>query len=84
MWLEHFYLCLQAAQSGLGVTMASVYMADAAVQSGSLLAPCGWQADDSAYVLIRPQRLQDTRAEALLSWLQQAMGETLAQHTKAL
>ena len=84
MWLEHFYLCLQAAQSGLGVTMASVYMADAAVQSGSLLAPCGWQADGSAYVLIRPQRLQDTRAEALLSWLQQAMGETLAQHTKAL
>ena len=83
MWLEHFYLCLQAAHSGLGVTMASVYMADAAVQSGSLVAPCGWQADGSHYVLIRPQRTQDARAGALLAWLQQSMGETAALHAPA-
>ncbi|MEG0920011.1 MAG: LysR family transcriptional regulator [Comamonas sp.] len=81
MWLEHFYLCMQAAQSGLGVAMASVYMADAAVCSGSLLAPCGWQADGSQYVLVRPQRLPDVRADAVLSWLAQAMADTLALHT---
>ncbi len=80
MWLEHFYLCLQAAQSGLGVGMASVYMADAAVCSGSLAAPCGWQADGSQYVLIRPQRAPDARADVLLRWLQHNMAETWARH----
>ena len=84
MWLEHFYLCLQAAHSGLGVTMASVYMADAAVQSGSLVAPCGWLADGSHYVLIRPQRAQDARADTLLAWLQHTMGETVALHASTV
>lgn len=80
MVLEHFYLCLQAAISGLGVAMASVYMADAAVQAGSLAAPLGWRADGSGYVLIHARGLEDARTAGVHAWLQQAMAQTLVQN----
>ena len=80
MWLEHFYLCLQAAQSGLGVGMASVYMADAAVHSGSLHAPYGWQADGSQYVLLQPPGRSIAAAAQVADWLGQALQHTLRSH----
>lgn len=80
MVLEHFYLSLQAAISGLGVAMASVYMAATAVQTGSLAAPLGWRADGTGYVLIHARGLEDARTAQVHAWLQQAMAETLAQN----
>ncbi len=83
MWLEHFYLCLQAAQSGVGVAMASVLMADAAVQAGSLQAPHGWVADGSHYVLLQPgNRVEhaDARPGVVQAWLKAEMQQTLQAH----
>ena len=80
MWLEHFYLCLQAALSGLGVAMASVYMADAAVQAGALQAPQGWLADGSQYLLIQAGSQHQAAALLVADWLRQQMRQTQAQH----
>ena len=80
MWLEHFYLCLQAALSGLGVAVASVYMADAAVQAGSLQAPHGWSADGSQYLLIQAGQRHSADAGIVADWLRAQMRATLAQH----
>lgn len=80
MWLEHFYLCLQAALSGLGVAMASVYMADAAVQAGALQAPQGWLADGSQYLLIEAGSQHQAAALLVADWLREQMQQTLAQH----
>ena len=79
MWLEHFYLCLQAALSGLGVAMASVYMADAAVQAGALQAPQGWLADGSQYLLIQAGSQHQAAALLVADWLRQQMRQTQAQ-----
>ncbi|WP_232467089.1 LysR substrate-binding domain-containing protein, partial [Alcaligenes faecalis] len=62
--LEHFYLCIQAALSGQGMSIVSRLMVQDELQSGQLIAPQGFIADGSAYYLLSPQALdQNPRAE---------------------
>lgn len=75
---EHFYLTLQAALAGQGVAMASVHMVAKAVEEGQLLAPYGFVADGTAYVLLRPSdQSEDPRVEILVDWLKQRMARHL-------
>ena len=76
---EHFYLCLQAAASGMGVAMASAYMAEDDVQGQRLVAPRGFSPDGSEYVLLSPVPFaEDARRMHLLAWLREEMGRTRA------
>ena len=75
---EHFYLCLQAAQAGVGRAQASVYMAAEALLNGQLLAPQGGIADGSAYVLLTPTGSeQEAGIVRLRDWLRQEMQDTV-------
>lgn len=81
---EHFYLSLQAASAGLGVAMASAFMVESDLQDGRLVAPFGFMADGSEYVVLSPSPIpQDARRMALFDWLRGAMAEP-APATKAL
>ncbi|WP_348761961.1 LysR family transcriptional regulator [uncultured Salinisphaera sp.] len=74
---EHFYLSLQAARSGLGFAIGSVYMIEQQIDAGELHAPLGFKADGSAYWLLSPSPIDDDpRKCALVAWLKQAMNET--------
>ncbi|ELX8378232.1 LysR substrate-binding domain-containing protein [Providencia vermicola] len=52
---EHFYLCIQAAASGQGITIASCLMVEDEIKSGQLIAPQGFIEDGSAYYLLAPK-----------------------------
>lgn len=68
--LEHFYLCIQAALSGQGITMVSRLMVENELRSGQLIAPHDFLRDGSAYYLLSPQALdQNPRAEVFADWL---------------
>jgi DNA-binding transcriptional LysR family regulator len=72
--LEHFYLCIQAALSGQGMTIVSRLMVEDELQSGQLIAPQGFIPDGSAYYLLSPQALdQNPRAEVFASWLSEQL-----------
>jgi DNA-binding transcriptional LysR family regulator len=72
--LEHFYLCIQAALSGQGMSIVSRLMAQDELQSGQLIAPQGFIADGSAYYLLSPQALdQNPRAEVFADWLSEQL-----------
>lgn len=72
---EHFYLSLQAAGSGMGVAIASAFMVESDLQDGRLVAPYGFIADGSEYVVLSPSPVhQDARQIALLDWLRDTMG----------
>lgn len=72
---EHFYLSLQAASSGLGVAIASSFMVESDLQDGRLVAPFGFIADGSEYVVLSLSPVyQDARRIALLDWLRDTMG----------
>ncbi len=69
---EHFYLSLQAAAAGLGVTMGSWHMARDEIASGVLAAPVGFAVDGSRYLLLSPETASPRVArsrEALLTWM---------------
>ena len=51
---EHFYFSLQAAAAGLGVAIAPWQLVRDDLDSGLLLAPCGFVDDGSAYCLLSP------------------------------
>ena len=71
---EHFYLSLQAASSGMGVAIASAFMVESDLQEGRLVAPFGFVADGSEYVVLSPTPVhQDARHIALLDWLRDTM-----------
>ncbi|WHQ42939.1 LysR substrate-binding domain-containing protein [Alcaligenes faecalis] len=72
--LEHFYLCIQAALSGQGMTIVSRLMVEDELQSGQLIAPQGFIPDGSTYYLLSPQALdQNPRAEVFASWLSEQL-----------
>ncbi len=74
---EHFYLSLQAACSGLGVAIGSVYMVQEEIDSGRLVAPFGFVRDGSAYYLLSSAPIEnDPRRTAFLGWIRQQMHET--------
>lgn len=67
---EHFYLCVQAAVSGLGMAMVSFLMVQDELQSGQLHAPYGFIQDGSGYCLLSPQPLdQDEKCARFKTWL---------------
>ena len=72
---EHFYLSLQAASSGMGVAIASAFMVESDLQEGRLVAPYGFIADGSEYVVLSPSPgHHDGRHIALLDWFRGTMG----------
>lgn len=75
---EHFYLCIQAAVSGLGVSMASFLMVQNELESGQLHAPHGFLLDGSAYYLLSPQPLDmNDKCARFKSWLKHEMAACL-------
>ncbi|OQS38158.1 LysR substrate-binding domain-containing protein [Chromobacterium haemolyticum] len=71
---EHFYLSLQAAEAGMGLAIASLYMAADALRLGQLTAPAGFCEDGSGYVLLSSRPFDgDARRRAVLEWLRRQM-----------
>lgn len=71
-WLdyEHFYLCIQAAAAGLGVSMASALMVQDELACGQLIAPLGFRRDGSRYCLLSPRPLKDSvKARVFFEWI---------------
>lgn len=67
---EHFYLSLQAAAAGLGVSMASWHMVRDEIEQGRLVAPMGFMADGSQYLLLSALPIPaDTAGGRFLAWL---------------
>ena len=67
---EHFYFTLQAAASGLGVSIGPYAMVRQDLESGVLVAPFGFAKDRSNYCLLAPSNSAgDLRIMAVLSWL---------------
>jgi LysR family glycine cleavage system transcriptional activator len=68
---EHFYLCVQAASAGLGVTMASMMMVQDELASGQLVAPFGFVRDGSGYFLLSAQPTEESpKCSAFHHWLE--------------
>jgi LysR family glycine cleavage system transcriptional activator len=67
---EHFYLSLQAAVAGAGVAIGPVALVADDLASGVLVAPRGFVADGSTYVLMAPRASHDAALfRAVLGWL---------------
>lgn len=67
---EHFYLCVQAAVSGLGMAMASFLMVQDELQNGQLHAPYGFVRDGSSYCLLSSHPLdQNEKCARFKAWL---------------
>lgn len=74
---EHFYLSLQAAGAGFGVAVGSIYMVEGDLADGRLVAPFGFIADGSEYVLLSPAPFpSDPRRLVFLDWIRYEMGKT--------
>jgi LysR family transcriptional regulator, glycine cleavage system transcriptional activator len=73
-YFEHFYLSLQAASSGLGMALGSIYMVEDDIRDKRLVAPFGFLPDGSDYVLLSPVSFeQDKRRLVFLDWLRYQM-----------
>ncbi len=82
-YFDHFFLSLQAAEAGLGCAIAPLFLVVDSLQTGRLLAPSGFIADGSQYiVLLRKPLLQDSPEQHFMQWLQGAAAETLVQAQK--
>lgn len=67
---EHFYLCIQAAVSGLGTSISSVLMVQDELRSGQLIAPFGFVRDGSKYCLLSPKPFKESaKCTAFLEWI---------------
>ncbi|MCH4996269.1 LysR family transcriptional regulator [Pectobacterium carotovorum] len=76
---EHFYLCIQAAVSGLGIAMASFLMVQDEIANGQLHAPYGFAQDGSAYYLLSPIPLeQNEKYVRFHTWLMQEVSTGLS------
>jgi DNA-binding transcriptional LysR family regulator len=67
-----FYL-LEAAVAGLGVAIAPAQLVQDDVKAGRLLAPWGFRQTQARWILATPRRRNDTRVEALATWLRNAL-----------
>jgi DNA-binding transcriptional LysR family regulator len=63
-----FYL-LEAAVAGLGVGIAPEQLVRDDLNAGRLLAPWGFRQTSASWILATPRRRNDSRIEALASWL---------------
>ncbi|WP_321814114.1 MULTISPECIES: LysR family transcriptional regulator [unclassified Paraburkholderia] len=76
---EHFYLCIQAAQAGLGVALASFFMVQEELATRQLMAPEGFIKDGSAYYLLSPDPIiADSARARLAQWILQEMRASAA------
>jgi DNA-binding transcriptional LysR family regulator len=70
--LDHFFLSVQAAASGLGVAIGPFAIVADDLADGRLVAPFGFLPDGSSYVAISQSPFaEDSRKEILISWLRQ-------------
>lgn len=75
---EHFYLCIQAAAAGLGISMASLLMVQDELKSEQLMAPFGFRRDGSRYCLLSPRPFEDSsKSRIFLEWITGQMAGTL-------
>ena len=76
---EHFYLCLQAAAAGLGISLSSALMVQDELQSGQLIAPFGFSRDGSTYCLLSPAPLKEgSKGRLFLEWITNQMRLSVA------
>ncbi|HBH7053450.1 TPA: LysR family transcriptional regulator [Morganella morganii] len=76
---EHFYMCLQAALAGQGITVASFLMVADELTSGQLTAPDGFITDNTSYYLLFPSAPEKESPEWIFtSWLRTQINESLA------
>lgn len=69
---EHFYLALQAAAAGVGVSIGPYALVHDDLVRGQLAAPYGFVADGTGYGLLTPGPPErDARTAALLGWLRE-------------
>ncbi len=74
---EHFYLSLQAASAGLGVAIGSAYMVEDDLRDQRLVAPLGFMADGSEYILLSPVAFaDDPRRLLFLDWIRHEMAKS--------
>jgi DNA-binding transcriptional LysR family regulator len=74
---EHFYLSLQAANAGLGVAIGSAYMVGDDLRDGRLVAPCGFVADGSQYMMLSPLAFdKDERRAHFLDWVRKELAQS--------
>ncbi|WP_455922624.1 LysR substrate-binding domain-containing protein [Pseudomonas putida] len=77
---EHFYLCLQAATAGLGISMASFLMVQDELASGQLVAPFGFAADGSSYCLLSAVPFEHSaKCEHFRTWVTGHIDHSLEQ-----
>lgn len=77
---EHFYLCIQAATAGLGISMASFLMVQDELASGQLVAPFGFIPDGSTYCLLSPTPFElNSKCAIFRTWMTQQVGLSLEQ-----
>ena len=79
LYFDHFFLSLQAAEAGLGMAIAPLFMVVDSLDAGILAAPQGFVADDSRYIALMREPLEPGSQEArFMAWLQAAVDATLA------
>lgn len=73
-YLEHFYLCIEAALAGLGTAWVSKMMVEKELQTGLLATTAPSVLDGLAYYLLSDMPFeQDERKMGLLRWLEQQL-----------
>lgn len=70
---EHLYYMLEAAIAGLGVAIAPEPLVADDLAAGRLVAPWGFARTPANWVLALPQRANDARSTALVTWLQREL-----------
>ena len=74
-YLDHHFLMVEGAASGLGVAICPRMLAMDDIDRGRLVAPLGFHGDGSSYGLIAPPRAADSRPiELLTQWIVGAFG----------
>ena len=69
-YFDHFFLCLEAAVSGLGAAVVPYSIAADALAEGRLAAPQGFVPDGTEYCLISEKPIRDDpRKQLFLEWL---------------
>lgn len=75
---EHFYLSIQAAMSGSGVGMASLFMVQTELEAGQLVAPYGFIRDGSNYCLLSPRPFDErSKNELFRDWITEQMNNCI-------
>ncbi len=74
---EYFHLSIQAAISGLGVAISSIYMVQDELMTGRLVAPLGFVEDGSAYYLLSAKNPQSNEPIlAFENWVRRTLVDT--------